>query len=135
MYNPEIDRPQRDRCYHCKGTGKTPSPWPDSPGFYWWRGAPSFRWEMMHILAYGDEDDQSRYMVQKAEGRQVMRSLKVWKENGPECGEWVKVHAPVDACKTCGGTDIRTGVSSKETWRFCADCSSTLRISEPNTEL
>ena len=24
MYRPEIDRTQRDRCYHCKGTGRKP---------------------------------------------------------------------------------------------------------------
>lgn len=72
--------------------------WPESPGFYWWRGAPSFRWEMMHVLAYGAEYDQSRYMVQKVEARQVMRSLRVWKEQGPACGEWVRVHYPNDGC-------------------------------------
>ena len=49
---------------------------------------------MMQVLAYGAEDDQSRYMAQKVEARQVMRSLKVWKERGPECGEWVKIRQP-----------------------------------------
>ncbi len=68
--------------------------WPDAPGFYWWRGAPSFRWEIMQVLAYGADDDQSRYMAQKVEARQVMRSLQVWKERGPECGEWVKIRQP-----------------------------------------
>jgi hypothetical protein len=72
----------------------TGSAWPETPGFYWWRGAPSFRWEMMQVLAYGAEDDQSRYMVQKVEARQVMRSLHVWKERGPACGEWVKIPLP-----------------------------------------
>jgi hypothetical protein len=49
---------------------------------------------MMQVLAYGAEDDQSRYMVQKVEARQVMRSLHVWKERGPACGEWVKIPLP-----------------------------------------
>ena len=72
----------------------TCSAWPETPGFYWWRGAPSFRWEMMQVLAYGAEDDPIRYMVQKVEARQVMRSLHVWKERGPACGEWVKISLP-----------------------------------------
>jgi hypothetical protein len=49
---------------------------------------------MMQVLAYGAEDDPIRYMVQKVEARQVMRSLHVWKERGPACGEWVKISLP-----------------------------------------
>jgi hypothetical protein len=49
---------------------------------------------MMQVIAYGAEDDQSRYMVQKVEAHQVMRSLHVWKERGPACGEWIAIPNP-----------------------------------------
>ena len=50
---------------------------------------------MMQVLAHGaDEADQSRYMVHKVESHNVCRSLQVWKERGPACGEWVKIRQP-----------------------------------------
>ena len=70
------------------------SGWPDKPGFYWWRGAPSFRWEMMQVMAHGAEEDSSRYTVHKVEACNISRSLQIWKERGPACGEWVEIRQP-----------------------------------------
>ena len=48
----------------------------------------------MQVVAFGDDSDQGRYMVYDVESHHACRSLKIWKERGPECGEWIAIPKP-----------------------------------------
>lgn len=71
--------------------------WPDAPGFYWWRGAPSFRWQVMQVVAFGADEDLDRLMVYDAQASRACRALRIWKDSGPACGEWVRILPPAAA--------------------------------------